>query len=78
VTIMLSPEAMVPMKPARGVILHFRVEDDSRALEKARSKGARVLMEPTQTDWGWESAMIAGPEDIVVDLYRPIGTQGQD
>ncbi len=77
VTIMLSPDAMVPTKPARGVIVHFQVEDVARALETARGRGATVLMEPTRTAWGWESAMIAGPEEIVIDLYRPVGPHGE-
>ena len=76
VTIMLSPDAMVPVQPARGVIVHFQVEDVGQALKRARSRGATVLMEPARTDWGWESAMIAGPEEIVIDLYRPIEAPG--
>ena len=72
ITIMLSPDAMVPTEPARGVILHFRVEDVSRALEQATAYGATVLQDVTRTDWGWESAMIQGPEEIVVDFYRPL------
>lgn len=72
VTIMLSPEALVPTKPAAGLILHFQVEDVAAALDRARGRGARVLLEPTQTPWGTESAMIAGPEEIVIDLYRPV------
>lgn len=70
VTIMLSPAAMVPVKPAAGVILHFQVENVRKALERAVGHGATILMEPTLTDWGTESLLIAGPEDIVVDLYR--------
>lgn len=73
-TIMLSPEAMVPTAPARGIILHFRVDDVSRTLEEARRRGATVLMERSEMPWGWESAMIQGPEGIVVDFYRPIET----
>ena len=75
-SIMLSPDAMVPTQPARGVILHFRVDDLDEALERARSLGARVLLEPVTTDWGWESAMLAGPEGIVVDLYREASGAG--
>ena len=74
-TIMLTPDAMVPVRPAAGVIVHFRVENVAQALDRARSQGAMVLLEPTHTDWGWESAMIAGPEEIVVDFYRPIEQQ---
>ena len=70
-TIMLSPDAMVPTKAAAGVILHFQVENVTASLEQARAKGASVLMEPDTMGWGWESAMIAGPEEIVIDFYRP-------
>jgi predicted enzyme related to lactoylglutathione lyase len=70
--LMLSPDAMVPTQPAAGTILHFEVDNVTQALESARERGATVLLEPTRTDWGWESAMIAGPEGSVIDLYRPI------
>ncbi len=70
--LMLSPDAMVPMQPAAGTILHFEVDNVLQTLQQARSKGAKVLLEPTRTDWGWESAMIAGPEGSVIDLYHPI------
>lgn len=69
VTIMLTPELMVPSEPVRGVVLHFRVEDVAATLEKARQAGATVLLEITQTDWGTESAMIQGPDGLVVDFY---------
>lgn len=68
--IMLSPEAMVPMKNAAGVILHFEVQDVPQALEKACRAGATVLMQPTNTDWGWVSSLIEGPDEgVVIDLY---------
>jgi predicted enzyme related to lactoylglutathione lyase len=72
VRIMLSPDALVPMARAAGVILHFQVEDVAAAVERARAEGARVLWGPARTDWGWESALIAGPGETVVDLYRPV------
>jgi predicted enzyme related to lactoylglutathione lyase len=74
VTIMLSPGALVDVEPARGVILHFQVENVSGALEDARQKGAEVLRETELTPWGWESALIKGPEGIVVDVFRPKAT----
>jgi predicted enzyme related to lactoylglutathione lyase len=74
-TIMLTPDAMVPTEPARGVILHFEVDDVAAALAHARAQGAAVLLETTHTDWGTESAMIAGPEGIVVDFFRPISQE---
>ncbi len=71
-TIMLSPDAMVPVKPAAGIILHFQVESVSKALDQAIRKGATVILETTITDWGTKSAMIAGSEDIIIDFYRPL------
>ncbi|MEM7030587.1 MAG: VOC family protein [Chloroflexota bacterium] len=72
VTLMLTPDALVPTKPASGIILHFEAPDVSAALTRAKDHGVTILMEPTRTDWGTESAMVAGPEDIVIDFYRPI------
>ena len=69
-TVMLSPDALVPMAKARGVILHCEVPNVDRALARARAAGATVLRETAPTDWGWESAMIAGPDAIVIDFYR--------
>ncbi len=74
-TLMLSPDAMVPTQPAQGVILHFRVDDVAAAVGRARSYGATVLLELMTTEWGWESALVAGPEGIVVDLYRSVDSE---
>ncbi len=78
VTIMLSPDALVPTRPAAGVILHLRVEDVARALEQVRERGGSVLLEPTSTGWGTQTAMIAGPEDIVIELYRTVEGAGEN
>ena len=72
VTIMLSADALVPVEPARGVILHLRVDDVDAAFERARQHGVVALREREETPWGWESAMIQGPEGVIVDFYRPI------
>lgn len=71
-TVMLSAQALVPVEPARGVILHVHVEDVEAALERAREHGAHVLVEPQVTDWGWKLAMIRGPEEVLIDFYTPI------
>ncbi|MCA9868157.1 MAG: VOC family protein [Anaerolineae bacterium] len=70
VTIMLSPAAMVPVRQAAGVILHFQVDNVRQARQRAYDHGVAILMEPTLTDWGTESLLIAGPEEMVIDLYR--------
>lgn len=42
------------------MILHFEVDDVERATAIAQEAGARLLLEPTETPWGWKQAMIAG------------------
>lgn len=73
VTIMLSPAALIPVNPAAGIILHFQVNSTNEALDRAVKYGADILHGPTVTDWGTESLLIAGPEEIVIDLYRWVG-----
>lgn len=70
ITLMLSPDALVPTEPARGVILHLAVDDVHAAYDEACRRGAVGLLAPTRTDWGTESAMVAGPEGIVIDFQR--------
>lgn len=72
ITIMLSSDALIPVQPASGIILHIQVEDVATALAQARAHHAHVLLEPVQTDWGTDSAIIAGPEGIAIDFYRPV------
>ncbi len=43
------------------------------ARERAARNGATILIEPMFTDWGTESLLIAGPEEMVIDLYRWVG-----
>ena len=50
--LMLSPDALVPLEKANGIILHFEVDDVTEALSHAVEKGATVLLGYTQTDWG--------------------------
>lgn len=71
-TIMLSRTAEVPIGKAAGIILHVLVDDVAASLAKAETLGAVVLHELHETDWWTESAMIAGPDGIVIDFYKPI------
>lgn len=68
--LMLSPDAMVPMLTARGVILHLEVEDPRARAARAVAAGATVLQDFTVTDWGTESVLLAGPAALVIDFYR--------
>lgn len=76
ITIMLSPDAMIPMERAAGVILHFKVDDVASAEARARGAGATILQATMTTDWGWESCLVQGPGGVVVDFYRPLETTG--
>lgn len=73
VTIMLSSAALVLMKPADDVIVHFQVDNVADALAHTRRQGATVLLEPTSTYCGTESSMIKGRQGIVVALYGWVG-----
>jgi predicted enzyme related to lactoylglutathione lyase len=66
-------ETAVPRPVSRppGVILEIQVPDLRGALTELRRRGATVLVEPVLTEWGTESAFVAGPEDMVIELFRP-------
>lgn len=66
----LSPDALVPVANASGVILHFAEENLSAAAQRAAGFGAAVLKGPLKTDWGTESLLVQGPEGVVIDFYR--------
>lgn len=72
ITIMLSPDAMVPMENARGVILHFEVDDVAAAERRARNAGADILQATMTTDWGWESCLVQGPAGTVIDFFKKL------
>ena len=70
--ILLSPDALVPVSPARGIILHFEEPDLPAAVRRATAFGSVVLKGPLTTDWGVESVLVQGPEAIVIDFQRPV------
>jgi catechol 2,3-dioxygenase-like lactoylglutathione lyase family enzyme len=60
-----------PSEPRRpGVILKIEVADVGARVIELRRRGATVLMESVLTEWGTESAFVAGPDDCVIELYR--------
>lgn len=71
-TVMFSRTAMVPVEPARGVILHLEVEAPEQTAERAVAHGASVLNPLTSTDWGTRSVLVSGPADTVIDLFCSI------
>lgn len=55
---------------AKGVILKIEVPDVAASVAELRSRGATILLEPVLTEWGTESAFVAGPDACVIELYR--------
>jgi catechol 2,3-dioxygenase-like lactoylglutathione lyase family enzyme len=54
-----------------GVILQVEVPDVAAAVDEVYRRGGEVLLEAMVTEWGTISAFIAGPDGVVVELYRP-------
>jgi len=70
IKLLLSPDALVPISYAGGIILHFEEPDTASAVRRATAFGAPVLRGPLQTDWGTNSVLVQGPEGVIVDFYR--------
>lgn len=70
VKVLLSPDALVPVEPARGVILHLEEENLGAAIDRTKAFGAAVLSGPLRTDWGTESVLVQGPAGVIVDFFR--------
>jgi catechol 2,3-dioxygenase-like lactoylglutathione lyase family enzyme len=54
-----------------GPILRLQTPDVRGAIAELRRRGAQVLVEPVLTDWGTESAFVAGPDNVIIEVYRP-------
>lgn len=65
----MRPDAVAPATSASGLLLHFQVQDVGLAVLKATATGAQVLAGPDETGWGTNSAILAGPEHILIELY---------
>jgi hypothetical protein len=53
------------------VIVEMMVTTSGKRCASYASR-ATVLVDPVITDWDTESAFIAGPDGILVELYRPL------
>jgi catechol-2,3-dioxygenase len=67
-----GPDTMVAaVTPRPAPILQVLVPEVRGALGELRRRGATVLVEPVLTEWGTEAAYLAGPEGLVIEIYRP-------
>ena len=56
----------------QGVLVHCQVDDVRAAAERARAAGATIVLEPTRTDFGTESAWAQVEGGPIVDLSREL------
>ena len=56
--------------PHGGMLLQFGSDDVRADVEAIRSRGGRIAIEPFQTDWGTTSAYVAGPHNLLVELFQ--------
>lgn len=70
INIMLTKVTIVPVLPLGGVILRFEVDNMAETRRRVEKYGATILAENIQDDIGLESLHIAGPEEIIIDLYH--------
>lgn len=59
----------------QAIVIEMMVMDVREAVYELRQRGATVLIDPVITDWDTESAFIAGPDGILVELYRPLAPE---
>jgi predicted enzyme related to lactoylglutathione lyase len=70
-TIALHTGAMVDDFGALGgTLLQFSSDDVRADIEEIRGRGGKIVLEPTETDWGTTSAYVAGPHGVLVELYK--------
>jgi predicted enzyme related to lactoylglutathione lyase len=70
-TIALHRGSMIDeVTPHGGTLLQFSSDDVRADIEEIRSRGGDIVLEPTDTDWGTLSACVAGPHNILVELYK--------
>jgi catechol 2,3-dioxygenase-like lactoylglutathione lyase family enzyme len=64
------PRPILAPRDAPGPLLELQVAHVGAAVAELRRRGATILVEPVLTDWGTESAFVAGPGDLLIELYR--------
>lgn len=70
-TIALHTGAMIDdFGPHGGTLLQFSSDDVRAEVEEIRRRGGKIVLEPTETDWGTTSACVAGPHGVLVELYK--------
>jgi len=70
ITIALHRGAMVDeVAPLGGTLLQFSSDDVHADIEAIRARGGKIALEPTTTDWGTTSAYVAGPHNLLVELF---------
>ncbi len=56
--------------PAGGILLQFASDDVRADIETIRDSGGAIAVEPFETDWGTTSAYVAGPHNVLVEVFQ--------
>lgn len=56
--------------PLGGMLLQFASDDVRGDIEAIRGRGGTIAVEPFDTDWGTTSAYVAGPHNLLVELFQ--------
>jgi catechol 2,3-dioxygenase-like lactoylglutathione lyase family enzyme len=67
-----SAESRPAVRRGPGTILQLQVPELRGAVAELRRRGATILVEPVLTDWGTQSAFVAGPGDVIIEVYCPL------
>ncbi|HEY0471798.1 MAG TPA: VOC family protein [Kribbella sp.] len=71
ITIALHRGSMIDqVTPHGGTLLQFSSDDVRADIDEIRARGGNIALEPTDTDWGTTSAYVAGPHNVLVELYQ--------
>jgi predicted enzyme related to lactoylglutathione lyase len=66
----LHPEGKdVKVSPTMGCTIAFQVDDIQKAFQDLRAKGAKVIMEPKEEDFGW-LGIAADPDGYAIQFAQ--------
>jgi len=62
--------ARAALGPHGGTLLHVTTQDVDAEVAAIRARGGVIAAEPDDLPWG-RSAYVAGPHDVMVEIYQP-------
>jgi len=74
----VPPHRATEAERQAGTLIELQVPSVREAVDEVRRRGATVLIDPVITEWDTISAFVAGPDDMVIELYAPCRAVGDD